>query len=86
MVPSFSPRNHQKRLARAAQSATLMGASAIGSISQSYRTIGPPRSEEDSQRVITATIAEPEQPIAMFAKWEVTELDRILEHCRGLQN
>ena len=65
---------------------TLIGASAIGSISQSYRTIGPPRSEEDSQRVITATIAEPEQPIAMFAKWEVTELDRILAHCRSLQN
>ncbi len=65
---------------------TLMGAGAIGSISQGYRTIGPSRSEADSQRVISATIAEPEQPIAMFAKWEVTELDRVLEHCRGLQN
>ena len=65
---------------------TLMGDGAIGSISQSYRSIGPPRSEEESHRVITATIAEPEQPVAMFAKWEVTEMDRVLQHCRGLQN
>ena len=65
---------------------TLMGDGAIGSIHQSYYRIGPPQSEEDSHRAITATVAEPEQPIAMFAKWEVTGLDRVLEHCRDSRN
>lgn len=61
---------------------TLMGDSAIGSIHQSYQSIAPPRSEEDSLRVITATVYEPEQPVGLSAKWEATGLDRILEHCR----
>ena len=61
---------------------TLMGDSAIGSINQSYQSIAPPRSEEDSLRVLTATVYEPEQPVALSAKWEVSGWDRVLEHCR----
>lgn len=65
---------------------TLMGDGPIGSINQSYETIAPPRSEADNLRIMTADIGEPEQPVALFAKWEITGLREVLEHCRDFRN
>ena len=65
---------------------TLMADGPIGSIHQSYQTIAPPRSADDSLRILTASVAEPDQPVNLFAKWEVSELDRVLQHCRDLAN
>ncbi len=65
---------------------TLMGDGPIGSVNQAYQSIAPPSSDEDSLRVITASVAEPDQPVDLFAKWEVTGLDRALEHCRDFGN
>ena len=64
---------------------TLMGDSAIGSINQSYQTIAPPQSDEDNLRILTADIEEPDQPVAMSAKWEITGLGKILKHCKDLR-
>ena len=65
---------------------TLMADGPIGSIHQSYQTIAPPRSADDSLRVLAASVAEPDQPVNLFAEWEVSELNRVLQHCRDLAN
>ena len=64
---------------------TLMADGPIGSVKQSYEAIAPPQSQDDHLRILTAEIREPDQPVAMAATWEITGLDKMLEHCKRLR-
>ncbi len=61
---------------------TLMGPAALGDLRPSYAAIAPPNSEREQLRTMTARVWEPEQPVTLFAKWEITDLDRVLDHCQ----
>ena len=63
-----------------------MGDGPIGSANPSCQAIAPPMSEEDGFRVLIPSVTEPEQPVDLFAKWEVTGFDDAPEHRRDFRN
>ena len=63
---------------------TQMDSGELGSLRQIYRNVDSAATPgSDTDRLLIATVREPQQVAPIMAEWEISGLDKVLNHCRA---